>query len=123
MPDIKIKKELIETLLALGKSQHPDEFLALLKINDGVIDEFELAPGTVSGRTSAGFSQYMLPLSTNYAGSAHSHPSGALRPSDPDLRFFPASGRWHIIVGPPYDLSSWRCFRADGRMAEPEVIS
>ncbi|EHQ35001.1 metalloprotein [Methanoplanus limicola] len=123
MPDIKIKMELIKTLLALGKSQHPDEFLALLKVNNGVIDEFELAPGTITGRTSASFSQYMLPLSTNNAGSAHSHPSGALRPSDADLRFFPASGRWHIIVGPPYDLTSWRCFRADGRIAEPEVIS
>jgi len=122
MPDIKIKKELIETLLALGKCQHPDEFLALLKINNGVIDEFEIAPGTVSGRTSARFSPHMLPLSTNNAGSAHSHPSGALRPSDADLRFFPASGKWHIIVGPPYDLSGWRCFRADGKMINPEVV-
>ena len=69
MPDIRIRKELLETLFALGKSQHPNEFLAILKEKDGIIEELELAPGTISGNTSASFDHFMMPLDTNTAGS------------------------------------------------------
>ncbi|WOF16707.1 proteasome protein [Methanoplanus sp. FWC-SCC4] len=122
MPDIKIRKELLETLLELGKSQHPDEFLAILKEDKGVIEELELVPGTISGETSARFDHFMLPLDTKTAGSAHSHPSGAIRPSDADLRFFPKIGKYHIIIGNPYTTDSWRCFRANGDLFSMEVI-
>jgi proteasome lid subunit RPN8/RPN11 len=122
MPEIRIKKELLETLFALGKSQHPNEFLAILKIKNGIIEEFELAPGTISRETSASFDTYMMPLDTNMAGSAHSHPSGAVRPSDADLRFFPKVGRYHIIIGAPYNDDTWRSFRANGEPFVMEVV-
>lgn len=124
MADIKIKKELLQILLELGKSQHPYEFLAILRKNGDVIDEFDLAPGTISGSSSASFQPHMMPLDTKVAGSAHSHPSGAIRPSDADLRFFPATGRYHIIVGPPYteDEECWRCFFANGESCNAEVV-
>ncbi|MBP2133781.1 proteasome lid subunit RPN8/RPN11 [Methanomicrobium sp. W14] len=122
MPDIRIKTEVLKTLLELGKSQHPNEFLAILKEKDGIIHELELAPGTISGRSSARFDTFMLPLGTNTAGSAHSHPSGAVRPSDADLRFFPKVGRYHIIVGAPYTEMTWKCFRANGEPYDLEVI-
>lgn len=123
MPDIKIKKELLHTLLELGKSQHPSEFLALLRKSGDVIDEFELAPGTITGSTSASFQPHMMPLDPGIAGSAHSHPSGAIWPSDADLRFFPATGRYHIIIGAPYTEDDWRCFFANGAFCKLEVVS
>ncbi|MBN2734309.1 MAG: Mov34/MPN/PAD-1 family protein [Methanomicrobiaceae archaeon] len=122
MPDIRIRRELLETLFALGKSQHPNEFLAILKIRNGIIEELELAPGTISGETSASFDTYMMPLDTSTAGSAHSHPSGAVRPSDADLRFFPKIGRYHIIIGAPYNDDTWRCFHANGEPFVMEVV-
>ena len=122
MPDIKIRRELLETLFALGKSQHPNEFLAILKQKDGIIEEFELAPGTISGKSSAAFDTFMMPLDTNTAGSAHSHPSGAVRPSDADLRFFPKTGRYHIIIGAPYNEDTWKAFHANGEPVLIEVI-
>lgn len=122
MPDIKIRRELLETLFALGKSQHPNEFLAVLKLKNGIIEEFELVPGTISGRTSAAFDTFMMPLDPGTAGSAHSHPSGAVRPSEADLRFFPRVGRYHIIIGAPYNEDTWKCFRADGNQISIEVV-
>jgi len=56
---------------------------------------------------------YMLP-NMQVAGSVHSHPSGALLPSEPDLLFFSRTGDYHIIVGPPFDEQSWVCYNASG---------
>ncbi|MBN1432762.1 MAG: Mov34/MPN/PAD-1 family protein [Methanomicrobiaceae archaeon] len=122
MADIKIKKELLQILAELGKSNHPCEFLALLRKNGDIIDEFELAPGTITGSTSASFQPHMMPIETGIAGSAHSHPNGMMRPSDADLRFFPATGKYHIIIGAPYTEDDWRCFFADGSPCQAEVI-
>jgi len=122
MPDVKIRRELLDTLFALGKSQHPNEFLAILKFKNGVIDELDLAPGTISGRSSASFDTFMMPLDTNTAGSAHSHPSGAVRPSEADLRFFPKTGKYHIIVGAPYNDDTWKAFMANGEQISIEVV-
>jgi len=122
MPDIRIRRELLETLFALGKSQHPNEFLAILKEKEGIIEELELVPGTISRSSSASFDQFMMPLDTNTAGSAHSHPTGAVRPSDADLRFFPKTGRYHIIIGAPYNEDTWKCFRANGEEFSMEVV-
>lgn len=118
-----IREELLEMLLALGKSQHPCEFLAILREERGVMSDLELVPGTISGQESASFSPFMLPLDTHVAGSAHSHPNGVLSPSSADLRFFPSVGRYHLIIGYPYDRRSWKCFTADGTPHPLEVIA
>ena len=117
-----IKRELLHLLLKMGESQHPREFLAVLIEKEGVIDEMELAPGTISGETSASFSPFMLPITMHVAGSAHSHPNGVLSPSKADLTFFPKIGKYHLIVGYPYTIDDWRCYTADGRPHKLEVI-
>ncbi|WFN34431.1 Mov34/MPN/PAD-1 family protein [Methanogenium sp. S4BF] len=117
-----IRRECLDTLRAVGKSQHPREFVAVLRETDGIIEEFDLAPGTVVTEQSAGFSFEMMPLDVHTAGSAHSHPSGPLRPSDADLRFFGRMGKYHLIFGPPYGEGDWRVFRRDGTPAELGVI-
>jgi proteasome lid subunit RPN8/RPN11 len=50
-------------------------------------------------------------------------PSGPIRPSDADLTFFPRTGRYHLIIGYPYQKNNWRCFTADGKPHELEVIA
>jgi len=55
-------------------------------------------PGTENSRMSALIRLYMLP-NMQVAGSAHSHPSGVLIPSEPDIQFFSRTGDYHIIVG------------------------
>ena len=117
-----IRKDLLHLLLKMGESQHPREFLAVLTKKEGVIEEMELVPGTISGEASAAFSPFMLPLTTHVAGSAHSHPNGVLSPSKADLNFFPKVGKYHLIIGYPYTYHDWRCYTADGQPYRVEVI-
>jgi len=117
-----IRQELLNLLLELGRESHPNEFVALLKEKDGIIEELNMLPGTITGSNSASVIFDMMPLDTHLAGSAHSHPSGAIRPSDADIRFFPRSGRYHLIIGYPYRDVDWRCFTADGEPCLMEVL-
>ena len=117
-----IRQAILTLLLELGRNSHPNEFVALLKERDGVIEEINMLPGTITGSSSATLLFDMMPLDTHLAGSAHSHPRGAIRPSDADLRFFPRAGRYHLIIGKPYGPEDWRCFTADGDSCTMEVL-
>jgi proteasome lid subunit RPN8/RPN11 len=86
-----------------------------------VIREFLFLPFT-STESSASLRYDLMPLDPHVAGSVHSHPTGALRPSDADLRFFPTTGRYHLILGPPFSETSWRCFTSDGKPYNLEVM-
>lgn len=118
-----IKKELVKLLLEMGRGSHPNEFVALLRERDGIIEEIDLLPGTVAGEDSASLLFDMMPLDTHLAGSAHSHPNGVLRPSEADVHFFPRAGRFHLIIGHPYRESDWQCFTADGIPCTMEVVA
>ncbi len=87
-----IKQDIISLLLRMAEDSHPNEFVALLVERDGFIDEVNMLPGTVGNEDSASLFFDMMPLDTHVAGSAHSHPRGAISPSDADLRFFPGPG-------------------------------
>ena len=120
-----IARDLIRALLSsageLDRKGGGREFVAVLREEDGVIREFLFLPFT-STQVSASLRTDVMPLDLHVAGSAHSHPNGVLRPSDADLRFFPALGRYHIILGPPFAGTSWRCFTSDGAPCTLEVV-
>lgn len=118
-----IRQDLLSLLLEMGRENHPNEFVALIRERDGVMDEVNLLPGTIAGEDSASLFYDMMPLDTHVAGSAHSHPNGVLRPSNADVSFFPRTGRYHLIIGYPYGKRDWRCFRADGEPCDLEVIT
>ena len=73
----------------MGHESHPNEFVGLIREQDGIMEEFNMLPGTIGRENSASLLYDMMPLDTHLAGSAHSHPNGVLRPSDADVRFFP----------------------------------
>jgi proteasome lid subunit RPN8/RPN11 len=118
-----IRKDLLSLLLQIGREQHPHEYAGLLREKEGIIEELDLLPGTTSNEVSASLHLDMMPLDTHLAGSVHSHPNGILLPSDADRSFFPRTGRYHIIVGFPYDEENWACFRANGARVELEVVA
>lgn len=117
-----IRKDLLSLLLQIGREQHPHEYAGLLREKDGIIEELDILPGTTSNEVSASLHLDMMPLDTHLAGSVHSHPNGILLPSDADRSFFPRTGRYHIIVGFPYEEENWACFRANGTPFELEVV-
>ena len=117
-----IRQELVSLLLEMGRESHPNEFVGVLREREGILDEIDLLPGTVGREDSASLFYDMMPLDTHVAGSAHSHPNGVLHPSLADVNFFPRTGRYHLIIGYPYEKDNWKCFTADGEPCDLDVI-
>lgn len=87
-----------------------------------MITDLLLVPGTTAGRRHANFQLYMLPVDLGVAGTVHSHPSGALHPSDADLRLFRHWGRRHIILGAPFATGQWRAYDGNGNETHLDVV-
>lgn len=118
-----ISRRTLESGLASARSAYPNEFGGVLRADPpGVIGELLLLPGTTAGRRHANFMLYMLPADLTVVGTVHSHPSGALQPSEADLRLFRSWGRRHVILGAPYDRGCWRAYDGNGRETRLEVI-
>jgi len=118
-----ITRRALSSALASGRSAYPNEFGGVLRADPpGVISELLLLPGTTAGRRHANFQLYMLPADLTVVGTVHSHPSGALHPSDADVRLFRNWGRRHIILGAPYGPGSWRAYDSNGEETRLEVL-
>jgi proteasome lid subunit RPN8/RPN11 len=116
-----IARDALRFILEASQSSLPVEFAGLLQADEDIITEGLILPGTENSRMSALVRLYMLP-NMQVAGSAHSHPSGDLRPSEPDIIFFSRNGDYHIIVGPPFDEHSWACYDAAGEKRDLPVL-
>ncbi len=118
-----ITRRCLDSALACAKSAFPNEFGGILRSDPpGTISELLLLPGTTSGRRHANFQLYMLPVDLGVAGTVHSHPSGALHPSEADVRLFSHWGRRHVILGAPFGPGSWRVYDSNGRETTIEVV-
>jgi proteasome lid subunit RPN8/RPN11 len=118
-----ITRRCLDSALACAQSAYPNEFGGVLRADEpGIISELLLLPGTTAGRRHANFHLWMMPVDLGVSGTVHSHPSGALHPSDADLRLFRGWGRRHIILGYPYGAGSWRAYDGNGRETSLQVI-
>ncbi len=118
-----IAADTLALLLTMGRESHPREFAALLGAEEGVIRDVDIIPGTIGGSQSASVIFEMIPINMGHIGSAHSHPSGAIRPSEADISFFSRTGSCHIIIGHPYEDDCWGCFHSDGSRIDLPVIT
>ncbi|HLM70370.1 MAG TPA: Mov34/MPN/PAD-1 family protein [Thermoplasmata archaeon] len=118
-----ITRRALSSALASARSSYPNEFGGVLRADPpGVVSELLLLPGTTAGRRHANFQLYMLPADLTVVGTVHSHPSGALHPSDADLRLFRSWGRRHLILGSPFGPGSWRAYDSNGDETRLQVI-
>jgi proteasome lid subunit RPN8/RPN11 len=118
-----ITRRCLDSALACASSALPNEFGGVLRSDEpGVITDLLLVPGTTAGRRHANFQLYMLPVDLGVAGTVHSHPSGALHPSEADLTLFRHWGRRHIILGAPYSSGQWRAYDGNGKEMHLDVI-
>jgi proteasome lid subunit RPN8/RPN11 len=118
-----ISRRALTSALASARSAYPNEFGGVLRADPpGVIGELLLLPGTTAGRRHANFHLYMLPADLTVVGTVHSHPSGALHPSDADTRLFRSWGRRHLILGAPYGPGSWRAYDGNGAETHLTVV-
>ena len=105
-----------------ARSCYPNEFLCMVRQNEGVIDEMVLLPGTVYGDSHSFLSEWMSPIDFSIAGTAHSHPGYSNEASDEDLSLFANMGGIHFITCQPYDRHSWRAYNSKGEEVELEII-
>ncbi|WXG44117.1 MAG: Mov34/MPN/PAD-1 family protein [Promethearchaeati archaeon SRVP18_Atabeyarchaeia-1] len=105
---VLITRSVIDSILTYAKVQHPREGILLLSgriDSDGIqVDEVIVPPLAVHGYGFSSFPFQMLPIDLSVVGTAHSHPSGVLRPSVEDLNHF--YGRVMVITAYPYDSES-----------------
>jgi proteasome lid subunit RPN8/RPN11 len=122
----KIQKDCLNLILESSKSNFPQEFGALLRVDrteKNMITEVVLLPGTISGDSHAIFRLHMLPIDFSVVGTVHSHPSSIARPSSADLDLFGHFGRVHIIVGVnPSGTTSWKAYDYTGRDVSVLVV-
>ncbi|MET1124651.1 MAG: Mov34/MPN/PAD-1 family protein [Archaeoglobaceae archaeon] len=118
---MKIRREVLKTILEAAKSAHPDEFIALLSGGKDEISELVFLP-FVSGSVSAVIHLDALPIGMRIHGTVHSHPSPSCEPSDEDLELFSRFGSYHIIVCYPYCEECWRCYDRRGEEVELVVV-
>lgn len=117
-----IRRKTLRMILEASKDTYPKEFAAILRAEEGVIEELLLLPGTISGDVHAIFQLHMLPIDFSVVGTIHSHPSGNYDPSDADRQLFSHFGRVHIIVGYPYTERTWRAYDHYGEPRAMEIL-
>jgi proteasome lid subunit RPN8/RPN11 len=122
----KITKKCLDMILESSKSNFPQEFGALLRVDrvkKDTIIEVVLLPGTISGDSHAIFRLYMLPIDYSVVGTVHSHPSSIARPSEADLDLFGHFGKIHLIVGVnPFGGTQWKAYEYNGLETIVEVV-
>lgn len=114
--------DFIDALNESARSCYPDEFLCMIRQEDGVINELVLLPGTVYGDGHSFLMEWMSPIDFSIAGTAHSHPGYSNEASDEDLGLFSNMGGVHFITCQPYDRGSWRVYNSKGEDVELEII-
>ncbi|MCI4331360.1 MAG: Mov34/MPN/PAD-1 family protein [Thermoplasmata archaeon] len=122
-PPTAITRRCLDSALACGRSALPNEFGGILRADSpGLISELLLLPGTTAGRRHANFQLHMMPIDLGVSGTVHSHPSGALHPSEADVRLFRHWGRRHVIIGTPFGPGSWRAYDGNGEEVPLAVV-
>lgn len=117
--EVRVDREVLESVIYYSKQAYPNEFLAFFdgQIKDKVlyITSLLFIPGETC-ETGAVVHTELIPMTTKYWGSVHSHPGPSAMPSDADLRTFSRYGYFHMIVCLPYSLES---FKSYNRYGEP----
>ena len=122
---IQIDKDVLMGIKSLAEENHPNEIIVLLRGKrsggDFLITAYLIPPFGFGSRRSASFPAYMLPIDFSILGTAHSHPSGNLRPSTGDMHNF--YGRLMMILGPPYSMNNVAAYTKQGKVIPVKVLS
>jgi proteasome lid subunit RPN8/RPN11 len=110
----------IKDICYMAKSSYPKEMFCILRIINGVLSEFVIAPGSEASEISTVFFPSRLGHDNTLIASCHSHPSNNFKPSSTDLRTF-RKFSVNIIVGTPYNISSLGAYNLQGHPIPFEI--
>lgn len=119
---VKITRDVVDFFLEASRNLYPDEFLALLRVEKNVISEVIVVPKTTFGKGFSIMEFFHLPVTINYAGSVHSHPSPNNSPSQEDLLFFSKTGTYHLIVAFPFTDDTIAAYNNKGERIALKII-
>ena len=117
-----ITRKCLRMILEASRDLYPNEFGAFLRVEEGLIAELVMIPGTVMGRRHAIFQTWLLPPNMAVVGTVHSHPSGVYRPSEEDRNLFSNFSGIHIITGYPYTEDTWAAWTNKGERVPLKVV-
>jgi len=122
---IVFDSKVVDSLLSYSRILHPREGVLLLrgKVDKEkiVVSDVEIPPFATHGQTFTSFPLHTLPIDFSIIGVAHSHPSGALKPSTTDLNKF--YGRIMVIIAYPYQTQQdMMVFDREGKALKYEVL-
>ena len=122
--EVKVDREVLESVIYYSKKAYPNEFLAFFdgEIKDKIlyITGLIFLPGETC-ETGAVVHTELIPINTKYMGSVHSHPGPSAMPSDADLATFSRHGYFHMIVCLPYSLETFKAYDRYGEPADYSV--
>jgi proteasome lid subunit RPN8/RPN11 len=122
---IAIEQSVIDSILSHAQMLYPRESILLLRgkaeKHKIVVNDVQIPPLATHGNSFSTFSVHMLPIDFSIVGVAHSHPSGALRPSVTDLNKF--YGRIMLITAYPYQSQkNIAIFNREGNKLEFKIV-
>ena len=101
---VLIDRGVIESILTFARARHPNEAVLLLRGKlagvDIKVEDVVIPPFGIGGRGFASFPYHALPIDFSIVGTAHSHPTGNVRPSKTDLNNI--YSKIMVIVARPY---------------------
>ena len=120
-----VERAVVDSILSYAQMLHPKESILLLKgkVNKHrlLINDTQIPPLATHGNTFSAFPLHTLPIDFSVMGVAHSHPSGALRPSVTDLNKF--YGRIMLITAYPYQSEkNMAIFDRQGKLLKYVVV-
>ena len=112
--------KLINDICYMARSAYPKEIFCLLRVINGVIAEFVIAPGSESSEISTIFFPQRLGHDNSIVATCHSHPTKNNKPSAPDLHTF-RKYSVNVIIGAPYNVSSLGVYNLQGHPIPFEI--
>ena len=122
---VRLEKQVADSILTSALDTYPREAILLLrgkaKKDEILVNDILIPPLAVHGRAFSSFTGVMLPMDLSVMGIAHSHPSGALRPSIHDLNHF--YGRIMVITAYPFQsYDNIAAFNSRGDRLQHEIV-
>ena len=122
---VRFQESAANSILSAALQAYPNEAILLLRgkasKDEMRINDVLVPPLATHGRGFSNFPSFMLPFDLSIMGVAHSHPSGALRPSVQDLNHF--YGRVMVIAAYPYETyNDIGVFNNQGERIAHEVV-
>ncbi len=122
---IRFEKAVADSILTAAMSAYPRETILVLQGkksgNEIRLNNVLIPPLATYGRGFSMLLGSMLPWDLTVMGVAHSHPSGALKPSMHDLNHF--YGRIMVIAAHPFQsYDDLAVFDSDGSKIPHEII-